>query len=249
MNEPDNFLTRWARRKSEAEAPPTVEAPDAAKGAPREIEEVSTAAPQPTATAQPEVEAEPGFDLASLPSIESISESTDIRGFLRSGVPADLTRTALRRAWASDPAIRNFIGIAENQWDFNDPNAIPGFGLLRETDDVQALLAQSLGRMDKVAEAIPGLVIPAQPKLAAVTAPPHDLPEPIRDATHSKASAPGSANAPMAGLAQTSVDTADVDKVRVDKAAVDKAGVSAKAETANADNPPARHQHGGALPR
>src|ERR1700738_2591763 len=105
MNEPDNFLTRWARRKSEAEAPPTVEAPDAAQGAPREIEEVSTAAPQPTATAQPEVEAEPGFDLASLPSIESISESTDIRGFLRSGVPADLTRTALRRAWASDPAI------------------------------------------------------------------------------------------------------------------------------------------------
>jgi TorA maturation chaperone TorD len=38
----------------------------------------------------------------------------------------------------TDPAIRDFIGIAENQWDFNDPTAMPGFGPLR-ADDVLAL--------------------------------------------------------------------------------------------------------------
>ena len=67
---------------------------------------------------------------ASLPSIDAITADTDIIAFLQSGVPAELTRAALRGAWTSDPAIRDFIGVAENQWDFNDPNGIPGFGPL-----------------------------------------------------------------------------------------------------------------------
>jgi hypothetical protein len=54
----------------------------------------------------------------------------------------------------SDPAIRDFIGIAENQWDFTDPGAIPGFGPLRETDDLQSLVAQALGDIDKVAKTV-----------------------------------------------------------------------------------------------
>src|SRR6201999_2325152 len=85
------------------------------------------------------------FDLASLPSIESIAANTDIAAFLRAGVPAELTRAALRKAWTSDPAIRDFIGIAENQWDFNDPHAMPGFGPLRATDQIPALLCRVLG--------------------------------------------------------------------------------------------------------
>jgi len=52
-----------------------------------------------------------------LPSVDTITVDTDIRAFLKSRVPAELTRAALRRAWSSDPAIRDFIGIAENQWD------------------------------------------------------------------------------------------------------------------------------------
>jgi hypothetical protein len=32
-----------------------------------------------------------------------------------------MTVAALRRAWVSDPVIRDFIGIAENQWDFTNP--------------------------------------------------------------------------------------------------------------------------------
>ena len=74
------------------------------------------------------------FDLASLPPLQSIAAGTDIRSFLGSSVPVELTKTALRRAWATDPAIRDFIGIAESQWDFNDPTAMPGFGPLRAND-------------------------------------------------------------------------------------------------------------------
>jgi hypothetical protein len=70
-----------------------------------------------TAATVPRIDAaavEP-FDLASLPSIDAIVADTDVRRFLQSGVPAELTRAALRRAWTSDPAIRDFVGIAENQ--------------------------------------------------------------------------------------------------------------------------------------
>ena len=87
------------------------------------------------------------FDPSGLPSIEAITANTDVRGFLQSRVPAELTRAALRQAWTSDPAIRDFIGIAENQWDFNDPNAIPGFGPLGVTDE-PAILTQVLGKLE-----------------------------------------------------------------------------------------------------
>jgi Protein of unknown function (DUF3306) len=79
------------------------------------------------------------FDVTSLPSIDSITVETDIRVFLQTGVPENLKRSALRRAWATNPAIRDFIGIAENQWDFNDPDAIPGFGPLRDADNIPML--------------------------------------------------------------------------------------------------------------
>src|SRR4051812_28850880 len=115
MTSPENFISRWARLKREFENPVGN----------RTIE---TTIVQPEAAAA----ADPAFDRASLPSIETIDGNTDIRGFQKSRVPAALTRAALRQAWATDPAIRDFIGIAENQWDFNDPEAIPGFGPLPE---------------------------------------------------------------------------------------------------------------------
>ena len=60
----------------------------------------------------------------------SITAVTDIRAFLAPGVPTELARAALRRAWSADPAIRDFVGLAENAWDFTDPTAMPGFGAL-----------------------------------------------------------------------------------------------------------------------
>src|ERR1035441_9760380 len=145
MTSPENFVSRWARLKSESDTEPKTEL---VGHGPRVVASVGTETP--SMQQQNETVDEP-FDPASLPSIETITFDTDIRGFLQSRVPAALTRAALRQAWASDPAIRDFIAIAENQWDFNDPDAISGFGPLPEGYDVSGLLSQALGGRDRLA--------------------------------------------------------------------------------------------------
>jgi hypothetical protein len=88
----------------------------------------------------------PPVDLTRLPPIESITAETDISAFLAPGVPAELTRAALRRAWSVDPRIRDFIGPSESSWDFNAPNAMGGFGPLEMTDELRRQLLQMMGR-------------------------------------------------------------------------------------------------------
>jgi uncharacterized protein DUF3306 len=141
MSEPDNFLSRWSRRKLEP-AQPGDEAVTPQSGQADETKErAPTSQEADPAPAQPQ---EPALDLASLPPIESITAGTDIRDFLKPGVPLSLSRAALRRAWTSDPAIRDFIGIAENQWDFTAPDSMPGFGPI-DPEDVKRLLAHMVG--------------------------------------------------------------------------------------------------------
>jgi hypothetical protein len=111
---------------------------------------------------EPSVDTVPGtdpapaavFDVATLPPIESIVADSDIRPFLALGVPAELTRAALRSAWAADPAIRDFVGIAESQWDFNDPAAIPGFGPLGVAEYARALETRALASLNSAVEGI-----------------------------------------------------------------------------------------------
>jgi hypothetical protein len=149
MAEPDNFVLRWARLKRQSDIERSIEATriDSAIEAKEPVPLEATAA-QPRINAA----ADEPFDLSSLPSIEAITANTDVRGFLQSRVPSELTRAALRKAWTSDPAIRDFIGIAENQWDFNDPNAIPGFGPLEMTGNETAVLTRALGKLEGVSE-------------------------------------------------------------------------------------------------
>jgi hypothetical protein len=98
----------------------------------------------------PSAEGAPPLDLTKLPPIESITAETDIRAFLAPGVPAELTRAALRRAWVADPAIREFVGIAENQWDFTAPQGTPGFGPLEMTDELRRLAERIVGGEESV---------------------------------------------------------------------------------------------------
>jgi Protein of unknown function (DUF3306) len=140
MTGPDNFIQRWARLKRATDTAHEIETVSANVG-------TTTAAQTEGAPDQP-------FDPASLPSLESISADSDIGAFLQSGVPAELTRAALRRVWASDPAIRDFIGVAENQWDFNDPDGIPGFGPLPATDSAPPALTQVPNKLANIPEAL-----------------------------------------------------------------------------------------------
>jgi hypothetical protein len=85
------------------------------------------------------------FDPAPLPSLDAIDAHADITVFLRSGVPTELQRAALRRAWRMDPAIRDFKGLQENGWNFSGPNSIPGFGELGPEVDVREMVARIFG--------------------------------------------------------------------------------------------------------
>ena len=146
MSAPENFASRWSRLKRETES--RRKRKDAlGEGAPPSRASVTTAGNEGEAVGT-ETRATHTADLASLPSIDSITAETDIRMFLRPGVPAELTEAALRRAWVSDPAIRDFVGIAENQWDFTNPTTIPGFGALGQPGDKPSLVAQAAGTLD-----------------------------------------------------------------------------------------------------
>jgi len=147
MSEPENFIARWSRRKREAaedaEATKSSATPDAAAESAHPIEDQSdTASGRSDARRSPEAE----FDPTKLPPIETITAETDIRAFLAPGVPPELTRAALRRAWAADPKIRDFIGLSENSWDFNAPGAMTGFGSLEMTDELRQQIARMVGR-------------------------------------------------------------------------------------------------------
>jgi len=134
-----NFLKRWSRRKRAAEA----HAPEAAE--PPNRERIVTDATKPPRAAAQGNAAPPAFDPTSLPPIESISATSDISAFLAPGVPDELTRAALRRVWTTDPAIRDFIGLAENQGDFTKPDGVPGFGSLELTPELRRMVAGLFG--------------------------------------------------------------------------------------------------------
>jgi hypothetical protein len=144
MSEPENFLARWSRRKRAGAEPAEEPAPkDAA------VEKMEQPAGEKILSEQASRAAElPAFDISSLPAIDSIVAGTDIRPFLAPGVPTELTRAALRRAWTTDPGIRDFIGLSENAWDFTKAGPT-GFGPLLPIDDVKKLVAEIFSGRDE----------------------------------------------------------------------------------------------------
>ena len=154
MSEPENFLARWSRRKAEQEQPAD-RTPEANEKADQQKQSGGVAAEANKEENKKEGEE---VDLSKLPPIESIGPETDIRAFLQKGIPPELTRAALRRVWTSDPAIRNFIGIAENQYDFATGSDIPGFGPLTPADDVARMVSEIMR------EGVPRPLSPSEPE-------------------------------------------------------------------------------------
>lgn len=120
MTDPDSFLARWLRHRRDAASQ------ESTRSKPKDVRESSPAA----SDAQLAGDVEPPFDPACVPPLDSIGPGSDIRPFLATGVPAELKRMALRRAWSTDPTIRDFVGLSENAWDFNAVGAAPGFGAI-----------------------------------------------------------------------------------------------------------------------
>lgn len=144
MSGSTDFLSRWSRRKREADrraadarppAPDGPEAPAAADG------DAVASPPADAVALSPE-------ELAELPRIEDLTPETDLAGFLRAGVPAALRKEALRRMWSLDPAIRDFVGEARDySYDWNVAGGVPVSGPLLPGDDVEATLGRMFTRL------------------------------------------------------------------------------------------------------
>jgi hypothetical protein len=252
MTERENFLERWSRRKTEAQREAEAAGSPAPADAPPRSEDIAKPEPavtdarhtEPSRPAPTALKAE--FDLASLPSLDSITAATDIRPFLSAGVPQELARAALRRAWSADPSVRDFIGLAENQWDFTDPASVPGFGGMAPGTDVKKMIAEIFGEIGRVTEQAGGSdQLPSAPQTTAAT------PE-LR----------GPPTAPPSG-ASLLTNKAEVQPVRLSAAAAapgeasEASIVQCNKDAATQQEPsasppestPRRRQHGSALPQ
>lgn len=122
--EEGGFLRNWSRRKiaaRRAEAQPKPEA---------------VPAPEPEAPAEDEI------DLSDLPSLDEITAETDMRPFMRKGVPASLRSDALRRAWSLSSHIRDYSDPAvDYAWDWNAPGGVPGGGGVLDDDSVRRMVS------------------------------------------------------------------------------------------------------------
>ncbi len=216
----DGFLARWSRRKREADVAPP--APPPAQEAAPEVE-------APAGEAAPDPDAITPEELAALPPVESIDAQTDIAGFLRKGVPAALRKAALRRVWAADPAIRDYVNEArEYAYDWNVPGGVPGSGEILPTDDVPGMLRRIFG--GSPAEPRPD-VTQADAEPAAPDAPPPD-PAAVRAGAE-----------PASPQRDSALPAAAEERQNTPRTGPDPAPT----EPSDPDRPPKR-RHGGAFP-
>lgn len=207
----DGFLSRWSRRKAEARA-----------------EEEAEHAPEPLAAPEPEVsqESDPLPDaitpeeLAALPKVEDLVAGSDIRAFLRPGVPAALKNAALRKMWLLTPAIRDYRDPAvDYAWDWNTPGGVPGDGIGPTAE--------------RAAQMLRDLVSPQpEPEAEAETDPAEEGPQ-TEGAAVETASVEG-------GKGPISPEThSNMHEIKTDKNVVNQS---------DTDVPIPRRKHGGALP-
>ena len=145
----EGFLKRWSRKKrtetpaaepEAAETPPSNLPPQAGEGLsippPRSGGGQEGVPPQ--ARGPHEKTGDDAIDPATRPPIESLGPGSDYTVFLKKGVPEALRLAALRKAWMSDPFIRDFRSPAiDYGWDFTTPDYS-----LRAGDDVAKMLDQ-----------------------------------------------------------------------------------------------------------
>jgi Protein of unknown function (DUF3306) len=217
------FLARWSRRKQEAKQPDR-EAPAADANTP----------PGPAA----EGDAEPEFDLSSLPKLEDVTETTDITAFLRKGVPEHLRNAALRKSWALDPAIRNYVNPAlEYAYDWNTPGGVPGSSEIGAGVDVARLVSQIMGEGKSTHEASTSVAEPGkEPASDAAQSGEHDAtqrPEP---------------DLPTQASSLDNETTAMMEKARNSEAGSGVEPERAKASEASSIAPQQARRHGSAKP-
>lgn len=137
----EGFLGRWSRAKrSAAKSQPE---PEVTPEPP--VETSAAPAPAPEMLSQEELDA--------LPRIEDLTEGSDIRTFLRAGVPRQLRNAAMRRMWMLTPGIRDYSDPAvDYAWDWNTPGGVPGDGIGPSPENAAKMLKQLFKPQDDDAD-------------------------------------------------------------------------------------------------
>ncbi len=193
----EGFLSRWSKRKAEL----------------RQQEQK-----QPVADAAPLSEAEEEIDLATLPSIDSLTADSDFSLFLRKGVPLALRNAALRKLWLIEPSVVNYKALVEYNWDFT----APGYGDLLPTDNVAEMAKQVFSGFSQVPQ-----VEPAEPAKAdaALAEPQQALPAPEEQPLEQQ-----------------------LPEQRLPEQRIAEAAPAERAAQPAPESAPLRRRHGGALP-
>ncbi|MGL4242452.1 MAG: DUF3306 domain-containing protein [Beijerinckiaceae bacterium] len=218
MGKPDDepeaggFLNRWARRKQEAQQRDAVAAPE----------------PADEPTLAPHDDGDAAAVELPLPSLEDIVPGADVSAFFQKHVPEALRTAALRKLWVTDPAIRDFIEMADYQWDFNNPDAIPGWSSSVGDFDVQALVRKVLGE-DRDTAAV------REPALQTAVIGPQEDEQPTADTIREATETPSDF---LTADVSTSVDANAASTHVAMQKTPDDSGVYVSA----------RKRHGGALP-
>lgn len=252
MNDPDNFLSRWSRRKRETDKPKAENAEGPPAVTPAEGR-------TPEAGESDQASAAPAFDPDLLPPIESIGAGTDISDFLRPGVPEALRHAALRRVWSADPTIRDFVGINENYWDAAGPDGVPGFGALDPGFDVKRMVSELFGERPREAATPDQATGPGDPRDSRDSRDPRDPRGPGKPGDPSN---PGDPAAPSAagGISRAGAPAAEPEKPDEQRAAGDPLLSQRNENVAlqiKDDSEPGREapvanrsrRHGGAMPQ
>jgi hypothetical protein len=137
--------------------------------------------------------------------------------------------------WTTDPAIRDFVGLAENAWDFTDPTAMPGFGPLESTEQIRQMVAHVVEQIGEAAQYAPTPSIESASDSNEVTGSQPDG-RPVRVAAQQDA---------VIGNA----DKAQSAKVLLQSSKVDTAMQHDVAEGEPAEIKSSRRSHGRALPQ
>lgn len=176
------FLSRWSRRKRDAATGPARDEPGSAAGVAAQAGEGE---PDKCEAGTSEVGksavGKDAIDLAKLPKVEDLDASSDITGFLDMRVPAVLRNAALARMWTLDPTIRDFIEVAENQWNWNIPGGAPFYEEIAGNPEIAESIVQGGGSVLRAA-------IESSPEDSPACVPPDTLVEhnqPAEAASHS----------------------------------------------------------------
>jgi hypothetical protein len=141
----ETFLSRWSRRKQAVrtgEPREEAAAPEPDSSAATEAHEPAAPQYDPASMPLPEVELS-ADEIAALPPVAELTAESDITLFLCRGVPEPLRNAALRRMWALDPKIRDFVGDArEYAYDWNTPGGVPGSGPLPSREEIARMAAR-----------------------------------------------------------------------------------------------------------